>query len=98
MIRQMFKLIWNRKKRNLLMILGISISFFVLFIVSSIINYNITNYFKPLGYEYEDVWYLTLDWKSSDSLQIESTLAQIENALKTYPEIEEFIEMRRPTP
>ena len=90
MIRQMFKLIWNRKKRNLLMILGISISFFVLFIVSSIINYNITNYFKPLGYEYEDVWYLTLDWKSSDSLQIESTLAQIENALKTYPEIEEF--------
>lgn len=72
------------------MILGISISFFVLFVVSSIINYNFTNYFKPLGYEYEDVWYLTLDWKSADSLQIESTLAQIENALKAYPDIEEF--------
>ncbi|MCK5330614.1 MAG: ABC transporter permease [Candidatus Marinimicrobia bacterium] len=87
MIKQMFKLIWNRRRRNSLMIIGIFISFFSLFLVMTTINYNLGNYLKPLGFDYDDVWYLSIDWKTQDSETVATTLRQLENTLNSQPEI-----------
>ncbi len=90
MIKQMFKLIWNRKKRNFLMMTGIFISFFALFLVTTTINYNLGNYLKPLGFDYHDVWYITVDWKTQSVEQVTSTMEQVNHALRAIPEIEAF--------
>ena len=88
MIRHLFKLIWNRKKLNLLMISGIFISFLALFLVFSSIGYAAFNFLKPIGYAYEDVWYVSLDWKNQSAESIQKTLTQIENILLAEEKIE----------
>jgi putative ABC transport system permease protein len=60
MIRHLFKLIWNRRKSNFLLITEIFFSFLVLFAVLSLVVYNLRNYTKPLGFEHENVWLLSL--------------------------------------
>ena len=87
MIKQMFKLIWNRKRQNFLMMTGIFISFFALFLVLTTIFYNFGNYLKPLGFEYKDVWYLSLDWKNLGTEQVAATMEQLDKTLDSQPEI-----------
>lgn len=72
------------------MVTGIFISFVSLFLVLTTVTYNLGNYFKPLGFEYDDVWYLHIDWKEPDADSKIEPLRQIENALQSYPEIENF--------
>ncbi|MCP4580733.1 MAG: FtsX-like permease family protein [candidate division Zixibacteria bacterium] len=90
MIKQLFKLIWNRKKSNFLMIAGILISFMALYGAMTSITYGVFNCFKPLGFSYEDVWILTMDWKNQGKEEVKETMIQIENLLKSYSEIENF--------
>lgn len=90
MIKHFFKLIWNRKRSNFLMMLEIFISFLVLFAVMVTITYHISNYLKPLGFSYHDVWMLTADWKSAGRDEIKTGLQQIENLLQSSPEVESF--------
>jgi len=90
MIKHFFKLIWNKKRTNFMTSLGIFISFIVLFLVLIAVIYNISNYLKPLGFSYKDVWYITMDWKDSSQEEIKETLLQFENAFKSFPEIENF--------
>lgn len=90
MIKHMFKLIWNRKRSNFLMIAGIVISFFAMFAAMTSINYGAFNYFKPLGFSYQDVWILTMQWKNQDQNEIREVLIQIENLLKSFPEVKNF--------
>ena len=90
MIRQMFKMIWNRKRQNALMIVGIVISFFSLFLVLTTLFYMLNNYFKPLGFEYEDVWFLNPGWAQQEPEEILETMQQVEFALDGYPEIEAY--------
>lgn len=87
MIKQFFKLIWNRKRTNFLMISGIFISFLALSLVATSVSYSLTNYAKPLGFNYEDVWILNMDWKNLSAEAVGKTLAQIENTLKSTREI-----------
>ncbi len=60
MIRHLFKLIWNRKRANALVISEIFISFLVLFAVLTQILHNVNNYWKPLGFAYANVSALNL--------------------------------------
>lgn len=61
MIRHLFTLIWNRKRSNLLLIVEIVLSFFVLFVVSSLLVYNVYNYRQPMGFDYQNVWEINLN-------------------------------------
>ncbi|UOQ68024.1 FtsX-like permease family protein [Hymenobacter volaticus] len=61
MIRHLFTLIWNRKRSNFLLVTEIVLSFFVLFVVSSMLVYNYYNYRQPLGYDYQNVWEINLN-------------------------------------
>ena len=90
MIKHFFKLIWNKKRTNFMTSLGIFVSFIVLFLVLTTVIYNISNYLKPLGFSYKDVWYITMDWKDSSQEEIKETLVQFENAFRSFPEIEGF--------
>ncbi len=90
MIKHFFKLMWNKKRTNFMTSLGVFVSFIVMFLVLTTVIYNISNYLKPLGFSYKDVWYITMDWKDSSQEEIKETLLQFENAFRSFSEIEGF--------
>jgi putative ABC transport system permease protein len=61
MTRHLLKLIWNRKRSNLLVMTEIFFSFLVLLFVVSVGLYYADNYRQPLGYTYADVWSVGID-------------------------------------
>lgn len=56
MIKHLFKLIWNKKKQNFLLMAEMLVSFIVMFAVFTLVVYYYQNYKKPMGFAYEDVW------------------------------------------
>lgn len=66
MTRHLFKLVWNRKRTNGLMILEIFFSFLVVFVVSTLGIYFWDNYRQPLGYEWQNVWRVSVDMGQGD--------------------------------
>lgn len=66
MTRHLFKLVWNRKRTNGLMILEIFFSFLVVFVVSTLGIYFWDNYRQPLGYSWQNVWRVSVDMAQSD--------------------------------
>src|ERR1051326_1784710 len=72
MLGHLFKLIWNKRKRNLLLLTEIFISFLVLFAVFTLIVYCYRNYDKPMGFDYENVWVVNYNtppaYRNLDSL------------------------------
>ena len=87
MIRHFFKLIWNKKRSNALLIVEILVAFLVLFGVMSLMAYNYQNYSRPLGFKYEQVWCLNIGW-NQDTSQIGEKLKSIYQRIRTYPEVE----------
>ncbi|MES1244708.1 MAG: ABC transporter permease [Acidobacteriota bacterium] len=66
MTRHLFKLVWNRKRTNGLMILEIFFSFLVVFVVSTLGIYFWDNYRQPLGYSWENVWRVSMEMNQGD--------------------------------
>jgi putative ABC transport system permease protein len=56
MIKHLFKLIWNKKRQNFLMITEMFVSFLVVFSVLSLLVFYYHNYKKPVGFDYDNVW------------------------------------------
>src|SRR3954467_4043886 len=71
MFTHLFKLIWNKKKQNALLIAEMFISFIVMFAVFTLVVFSYKNYRKPMGFNYENVWAVSFtqreNIKSSDS-------------------------------
>ncbi len=76
MIGHVFKLVWNRKGTNLLIVAEIFCSFLVVFAVAATALYGLKIYGKPLGFEWRDVWQVEItrttseefnDWSSEDA-------------------------------
>lgn len=91
MLKHLFKLIWNKRKQNFLLLSEILVSFMVLFAVFSFLTFYYQNYSKPLGLEYERVWTINYDnvqqHKNPDSLRI--FYENLRRSLKSMPNIEE---------
>jgi putative ABC transport system permease protein len=87
MIRHLFKLIWNRKKSNFLLISEIFFSFLVLFGVLSFALYNYHNYRKPLGFTHENVWSLSLNTQSDSTAQKLVIQDQVLQRVRSFPEV-----------
>jgi putative ABC transport system permease protein len=68
-IKHLLKMVWNRRRGNILITLEIFACFLVLFATLTMIGHYAANYHRPLGFDYEDVWTV------STSL---STLADLE--------------------
>jgi putative ABC transport system permease protein len=74
MFKHLFKLIWNKKKQNSLLIVEILLSFMVMFAVFSFGVNSYRNYANPMGIDYEHVWVInynnSLKTTNSDSLTL----------------------------
>jgi putative ABC transport system permease protein len=90
MFRHLFKLIWNKKKQNFLLITEMFVSFLVMFGIFTLIVYYYHNYKQPMGFEYENVWvasYHSHDIQSTDSaIVFHDALTRL---IKSYPEVED---------
>ncbi|NUO82812.1 ABC transporter permease [candidate division KSB1 bacterium] len=92
MIKHLFKLVWNRKRSNLLIMLEIFVSFIVMFAVITLGVYYADNYNQPLGFTYENVWNISIDMQTGTddywSPEMVNTTRQLYLALQEFPEIE----------
>lgn len=89
MIKHLFKLIWNKKKQNFLLITEMFISFLVIFGVFTSLVYYYRNYKKPMGLIDDNVWVVNYQnnkqFHSTDSVtQYYATLTAM---LKNMPQI-----------
>lgn len=90
MIRHIFKLIWNKKGSNALMILEIFLSFLVLFIVLAYVIFNLEKTNAPLGFETENRWIVYLDnVEILDSIERVTTLENLRTNMLAFDEVEE---------
>jgi putative ABC transport system permease protein len=92
MIRHILKLVWNRKRTNFLLVLEMAISFLVLFGVAALGIYCYDGYRRPLGFDWEDVYNVSLGPPVSQGTwgpdQSES-IRQIVIAARALPEVED---------
>jgi putative ABC transport system permease protein len=74
MFKHLFKMIWNKKKQNSLLIVEILLSFLVIFAVFTFSLNSYDNYAKPMGIDYQNVWAIsynnTLKTSNGDSLKL----------------------------
>jgi putative ABC transport system permease protein len=64
MIRHLLRIVWNRRRANLLIAIEIFLSFLVLVTVITIGVYLLDNYRAPLGFDYERVWSVRISMNS----------------------------------
>ena len=88
MIKHIFKLIWNRKGKNALMVLEIFLAFIILFFVMTFVIENVTNYNEPLGFETEQLWVSPLVIDEMDSIEIVDMKRNLKRELLLHPNIE----------
>lgn len=90
MIGHCTRLMWNRKSSLLFIMLGIFLTFLVLIFSLSFFLYCYDNYRKPLGFDYNSVWALTIDPKNAPLEEIKQTMLQIEQVLTSFEGIRSF--------
>ena len=56
MTRHLLRIVWNRRRANVLIALELLLSFLVLAAVLTMAVYLLDNYRQPLGFVYDDVW------------------------------------------
>jgi putative ABC transport system permease protein len=93
MTRHLFRLIWNRKRSNFLIMVEILCAFLVLEGVVLMGTHYANNYRQPLGFSIDRVWGIRMDAKTRDedkSLRAAqmATMHQLFNAVRDLPEVE----------
>lgn len=93
MTRHLLRLIWNRKRQNFLLTLEIFFSFLALFGVVLLTLHFANNSRKPLGYDIDRVWSITVDRKENDEdpavkSRHRATFRQLMLALREMPQVE----------
>ncbi len=87
MLRHLFKLMWNKKGSHTLLIIEILASFLVLFGVTSLIVYNLNNYRQPLGFDYKNVWVVTMNRNDTPDSVAVPMMDQIKARMQSHPEV-----------
>ena len=88
MIRHLLKLAWHRKRANVLILVEIAASFLVVFAVGAFVTYFGGNWRRPLGYDWRNVWAITIADERSGSGQEEGEAAlagRLVDELRTIP-------------
>jgi putative ABC transport system permease protein len=92
MFKHLFKLIWNKKKQNFLLMTEMLVSFMVLFAVFTLMVYYYDNYKKPMGFKYQDVWVININnayqTKNTDSLDL--YYETLKKTIKALPQVQEL--------
>ncbi|WP_298734546.1 FtsX-like permease family protein [uncultured Chitinophaga sp.] len=91
MFRHLFKLMWNKKKQNFLLMTEMFVSFLVVFAVMTISVYYYGNYRKPVGMDYENVWVVNysnpLKTDNKDSIWL--FYEALQRTVKALPQVRE---------
>ncbi|QHT67792.1 FtsX-like permease family protein [Rhodocytophaga rosea] len=87
MIRHIFKLIWNRRKANFLIMTEIFFSFIVLYAVVTMAVFYLDNKKDPLGFTYENQWVVEIDTKGSSNISKLASFRQLFANLRTMDEV-----------
>lgn len=91
MFSHLFKLIWNKKKQNLLLIIEMFVSFLVMFVVFTMIVRAYNNFMQPSGFDYQDVW--VVSYASPDNLKSNDSVAVFRETLirqlQSFPQVTE---------
>jgi putative ABC transport system permease protein len=92
MIRHVIKLIWHRKRTNLLLMTEIFFSALVLFGVAALGVYMAENWLRPIGFTPENLWIVNVDMRvaGDDTVtasQVE-TMQRVLAAARDLPEVE----------
>ena len=92
MIRHVCKLIWHRKRTNLLLITEIFFSVLVLFGVGALGVYMAENWRRPIGFTPDNLWLVAVDMRVTGddtftSSQVE-TMRRVLAAAREVPEVE----------
>jgi putative ABC transport system permease protein len=91
MFKHLFKLIWNKKKQNFLLMSEMLVSFLVIFAVFTLMVFYYTNYRKPMGFDYQNLWVVnynnTYQTQNVDSLNI--FYENLRQSVKSMPQVKE---------
>ena len=96
MIKHFLKLSWNRRHSNGLILTELTVSFLVLCAALTMACYYGLNWNKPLGFDYENLWRLDIEYGIAGSLtsdqekEIKARYGQLDLLLKGMPEIEAY--------
>lgn len=88
MIKHLFRLMWNKKRGHVLLIVEILAAFLVLFGVTSLITYNLGNYRQPLGYDYRDAWTISFDARGMSDTAASDLMRQLKARTQAYSEVQ----------
>src|ERR1035437_6657286 len=90
MIRHLFKLIWNKRRENILLTVEIIISFLVMFAVFTLLVSYFKNYNKPRGFEYQNVWVVRYSnpWQSTSTDSANYYFENLKLRLTSIPGVE----------
>lgn len=90
MFTHLYKLIWNKKGKNFLLMLEVLVSFMVLFGVFTMVVDYYGNYRRPMGLDESNVWLAsynnTLETKSNDSMVM--FYENIRRSVSSMPQVE----------
>ncbi|WP_295119420.1 FtsX-like permease family protein [uncultured Chitinophaga sp.] len=92
MLTHFFKLIWNKKKQNFLLLTEILVAFLVVFGIFSSLVFYYNNYKRPAGFDHEKVWTINFSdhkpgTKNKDSLEM--IYKAIRQRLLAMPEVKD---------
>lgn len=69
MIPHLLKLVWNRKRQNVLLVVEIFLAFVVLFSITFLAAYSYYNWRQPLGFAIERVWTIAIGYPQAGGAQ-----------------------------
>jgi putative ABC transport system permease protein len=91
MTRHLLKLVWNRRRTNLLVVAEIFCSFLVLFGVLTLAVFYLDNYRQPLGFHRDDVWVVTFHTAQGGPggprHERAGTARRLQEAAREFPEV-----------
>lgn len=86
-LKHLFRLMWNRRKMNTLMIIEIFISFIVIFVLMQSLVKFAVYYNEPLGFDYKNVWNLEINRNNLKKSASRKELELIKQEIASYPEV-----------
>jgi putative ABC transport system permease protein len=91
MFKHLFKLIWNKKKQNFLLMSEMLVSFLVIFAVFTLVVYYYNNYKKPIGLEYKDLWVVNYNntYKTNSTDSLNAFYENLRQTIKSMPQVKE---------
>ena len=92
MILHLFKVVWNRKRANALIVAEIFVSFLVVFAVSTGALAMITRWQQPVGFEWSEVWAISMDLdagaREDGGDELRATVLRMLSEAAAFPEVE----------